>query len=140
MPMVSEVRPAVFPDHGWFDTWQAAVAEDRELAVIGQWTTLNFAVRVGEDIFMVRLRKGGVEEVIAEPDMNDSWSFTLAGAPEDWRSFLQEKPPPFYHDLLAMNVRIPTFSIEGDRHDFVQHIRTIKRLFRIAQSLGARVG
>ena len=75
--------------------------------------------------------------MIAEPDTNDSWSFTLVGAREDWRNFLQEEPPPFYHDLLAMEVRVPTFSIEGDHHAFVQHLRTVKRIFRIARSLGA---
>lgn len=138
--MVSEVRPALFPDHDWFEAWQAAVAEDQELAVMGRWSTLNFALRVGTDVFLVRLREGKIEEVTTESDMNDSWSFTLAGAPEDWSSFLQKNPPPFYHDLLALNVRVPTFSIEGDRHAFVQHIRTIKHLFRIAQSLGARIG
>ncbi len=138
--MVGEARSAVFPDHDWFKAWRTAVAKDRELAVIGQWSTLNFALRVGENVFMVRLREGKLEKVTSEPDMNDSWSFTLTGAPEDWENFLQETPPPFYHDLLAMNVRVPTFSIEGDRHEFVQHIRTIKRLFRIAQALGARIG
>lgn len=138
--MVGEVRSAVFPDHDWFEAWRTAVAKDRELAVIGQWSTLNFALRVGENVFMVRLREGKIEEVTREPDMNDSWSFTLTGAPEDWENFLQETPPPFYHDLLAMNVRVPTFSIEGDRHVFVQHIRIMKHLFRIAQSLGARIG
>lgn len=77
---------------------------------------------------------------MAEPDEGHRCSFTLVGAPEDWETFLQETPPPFYHDLLAMNVQVPTFSIEGDQHAFMQHIKTIKRIFRIAQSLGTRVG
>lgn len=137
--MVRESQPIVFPSRDWFEAWRTAVAADRELEVFGKWSTLGFTLRVGEDVFLVRLREGGIEEVIVEPDVDDSRGFTLAGTPEDWEAFLQETPPPFYHDLLAMNIRVPTFSIEGDLHPFVQHIRTIKRIFRIAQSLGARI-
>ncbi|CAN5601372.1 hypothetical protein BH24ACT20_BH24ACT20_05110 [soil metagenome] len=137
--MVREARPATFPDRTWFEAWQDAVAKDRELAVVGRWCTLGFALRVGEEIFLVRLREGKIEEVVTETDINDSWSFTLAGSPEDWTAFLQEIPPPFYNDLLAMNSRVPTFSVEGDRHAFVRHLRTITRIFRIAQTLEARI-
>ena len=135
--MVREARPTVFPALGWFEAWRTAVAGDSELAIFGKWCNIRFAVKVGEEIFVVRLREGEISEVIPDPDMNDSWSFTLAGSPADWTAFLHHTPPPFYHDLLAMNVRVPTFSIEGDRHTFVQHIRTMKRIFRIAQILGA---
>ncbi|MGB3682631.1 MAG: hypothetical protein WA990_09110 [Rubrobacteraceae bacterium] len=128
----------MFPAPEWFEAWKAAAASDRELEVFGKWSTLGFALRSGEEVFRIRLRKGRIEEVLTEPDTNDSWSFTLAGAPEDWEAFLQETPPPFYHDLLAMNVRVTSFSIEGDWHTFMQHIRTIKRIFRIAQTLGGR--
>ncbi len=38
-----------------------------------------------------------------------------------------------------MNSRVPTFSVEGDRHAFVRHLRTITRIFRIAQTLEARI-
>lgn len=140
VPMAREVRPAVFPELAWFDALRDAVAGDRELEVVGRWSTLGFALRVGEEVFLIRLQEGKIKDVVKEPDMDDSWSFTLSGSLEDWRSFLQETPPPFYNDLLAMNTRVPTFSIEGDRHAFVQHLGMIKRIFRIAQLLGARIG
>ncbi len=138
--MAREGRPAAFPSLSWFEALQDAVSEDCELAVFGRWSTLGFALRVGEEVFFVRLRDGRIEEIVTEPDEGYRCSFALVGSPEDWEAFLQEVPPPFYHDLLAMNVRVPTFSIEGNQHMFVQHIRTIKRVFRIAQSLGTRVG
>ena len=130
----------MFPEPEWFDALRTLVAGDRELAAIGRCCTLGFVVRVGAEVFLIRLREGKIEDVVTQPDMDDSWSFTLAGSREDWRSFLQETPPPFYNDLLAMNTRVPTFSIEGDRHAFVRHLRTIKRVFRIAQVMGAYVG
>lgn len=128
-----------FPSLSWFEALQDVVSEDRELAIFGKWSTLGFALRVGERDFFVRVREGRIEGIVAEPDEGHC-SFTLVGAPEDWETFLQETPPPFYHDLLAMNVQVPTFSIEADQHAFMQHIKTIKRIFRIAQSLGTRVG
>ncbi len=137
--MVREARATTFPAREWFEAWRTAVAGDRELKVFGRWCSIGFSIRVGEEVFLVRLWEGEVSEVVAAPDMNDSWSFTLAGSPEDWITFLQQIPPPFYHDLLAMNVRVPTFSIEGDQHVFMQHIRTIKHVFRIAQALGAHI-
>lgn len=137
--MVREVRTTVFPDREWFEAWRMAVAWDSELSVFGKWCNIGFALRIGDDIFSIQLREGRISDVFTEPDTNDSWSFTLAGSPEDWTAFLQQIPPPFYHDLLAMNVRVPTFSIEGDQHVFVQHIRTIKHIFRIAQTLGTRI-
>lgn len=136
--MAREGKLAVFPSLSWFEALQDNVAEDRELAVSGRWSTLNFALQVGEDVFLVRLREGRIEEIIQESGGRESWSFAFVGSPEDWRRFLQESP--FYHDLLAMDVRVPTFSIEGDQHVFIQHIRTVKRIFRIAQSLGTCIG
>ena len=88
---------------------------------------------------MVRLREGKIEEIVADANAEDSSSFTLSGTPGDWEAFLQETPPPFHHDLLAMNVRVDTFSIDGDWQRFLQHIRIVKRIFRIAQCLGAHV-
>ena len=138
--MAREGKLAVFPSLSWFEALQDSVAEDRELAVSGRWSTLNFALQVGDDVFLVRLREGRIEKIVPEPGGGESWSFALVGSPEDWRRFLQESPPPSYHDPLAMDVRVPTFSIEGDQHVFIQHIRTVKRIFRIAQSLGTRIG
>jgi len=134
--MVEEAGTTMFADPAWFKLLQDAVAKDCELAVFGRWSTLSFALQVGETVFLIRLLNGKIEEILKEPDTSDSWSFKLSGSPEDWKAFLQETPPPFHHDLLAMNARISTFSIEGDWHTFVQHIRVVKRIVRIARSLG----
>ncbi|HZY65399.1 MAG TPA: hypothetical protein VFE21_05935 [Rubrobacteraceae bacterium] len=91
--MAREGKLAVFPSLSWFEALQDNVAEDRELAVSGRWSTLNFALQVGEDVFLVRLREGRIEEIIQEPGGSESWSFAFVGSPEDWRRFLQKSPP-----------------------------------------------
>ena len=129
--------PPAFPEAGWFEALREAVASDPELAVVGRWCTLNVALAVSEKTFLLRLREGRIAGVLPEPDIGASWSVTLRGTLEDWRTFLQPESPPFYQDLLAMSRRVPSFSIEGDRKAFVRHLRVMRRVFEIAKSIGA---
>ena len=127
---------AVFPEQGWFEALGEAVAADAEMAVIGRWCTLDLALVADEETVLLRLREGRISEVVPNPGISYSWSVTLRGKREDWLTFLGPEPPPFYNDLLAMNGRVPSFSIEGDRAAFVRHLRPLSRLFRLAQLVG----
>ncbi len=135
--MTGRTVPPPFPEPGWFEALREAAAADDELAVIGRWCTLDLALAVDKDTVVLRLREGRLSDVVSDPDIGTSWSVTLRGTGEDWRTFLQSVPPPFYSDLLAMNSRVPSFAIEGDRKAFVRHLRALGRLFAIAQSIGS---
>ncbi len=124
-----------FPEPGWFEALREAVAADDELAVIGRWCTLDLAFAVDKETVVLRLREGKLSDVIFDPDIGASWSVTLRGTSEDWRTFLQPVPPPFYSNLLAMNSRVSSFAIEGDRKVFVRHLRALGRLFEIAREM-----
>jgi hypothetical protein len=130
----------VFPSLEWFEVLRAAAAADAELAVIGRWCTLDIALAVDRELVVLRLCRGRIDEILPDPDIGVSWDVTLRGASGDWMTFLQPIPPPLYTDLLAMNSRVPSFSIEGDRREFVRHLRALGRLFTLAQTLGARDG
>jgi hypothetical protein len=127
---------SVFPEQGWFEALRQAVATDAELTVTGRWFTLDLALVSGEETVLLRFEGGKISEIIPEPDISASWSVTLRGAREDWLTFLQPSPPPFYQDIIAMNNRVPSFSIEGDRRRFVRHLHALARVFRIAQEIG----
>jgi hypothetical protein len=127
---------SVFPEEGWFEALREAVATDAELAVIGRWCTLDLAVIIDEQTVLLRLREGKIAEIVPDPDIGVSWSITLRGTLKDWMTFLQPVPPRFYSDLLAMNSRIPSFTIEGDRKMFVRHLHALSRIFRVAQQMG----
>jgi len=131
----SNIHP-VFPDQNWFEALRETVAKDAELAVIGRWCTLDLALAVDEETVLLRIEGGQISEILPEPDIGVSWRVTLRGAREDWLAFLRPVPPPFYSDLLAMNSRIPSFAIEGDRKLFVRHLHALGRIFRIAQQMG----
>jgi hypothetical protein len=122
-----------FPERAWFEALRAAAAADPELAAIGRRCTLDLALVVDCETVLLRLREGRISEFVPSPGMAYSWSVTLRAKREDWLTFLQPEPPPFYNDLLAMNGRVSSFSIEGDRKTFVRHLRCLTRLFRVAQ-------
>jgi hypothetical protein len=127
----------VFPEASWFEALREAVATDAELAVIGRWCTLDLAVVIDEQTVLLRLRGGRIAGIVPDPDIGASWSVTLRGKLEDWLTFLQPVPPRFYSDLLAMNSRVPSFAIEGDRRVFVRHLHALGRIFRVAQQMGS---
>ncbi len=135
MDEVTALR-ANFPEKEWFEALREAVAADAEMAVIGRWCDVDLALVVGDELVLLRLRAGKLAETLFDPDLGESWDFTLRGKLEDWRTFLQPTPPPFYSDLLAMNSRVPSFSIEGDRKAFVRHLRPIGKVFALAQRIG----
>lgn len=132
----SAVARTVFPEGSWFEALGEVVAADAEMSVIGRWCTLDLALVADEETVLLRLREGRISEAVPNPDISYSWSVTLRGKRKDWLTFLQPEPPPFYNDLLAMNGRVPSFSIEGDRAAFVRHLRPLSRLFRLAQLVG----
>lgn len=137
--MSRERRTApAFPNLEWFDALREAAAVDPELAVIGRWCTLDLALVIGRETIMIRLEEGKICEVLPNPDIGASWDVTLRGREEDWIAFLRPIPRPFYTDLLAMNSRVTSFSVEGDRRQFVRHLRALGRIFAIAQSMGTK--
>jgi hypothetical protein len=133
---VAALQPA-FPGREWFDALQAAVAADAEIGVIGRWCDLNLALAIDDELVLVIIRAGKIVDVVFGPDLSASWGVTLRGTLEDWRTFLQPVPPPFYSDVLAMNSRVPSFGIEGDRGVFVRHLRALGGIFALAQRIGA---
>jgi len=113
------------------------VAADAEMGVIGRWCDLDLALAVDDELVLLLVRAGRIAGIVPEPDLGASWGVTLRGTLEDWRTFLQPVPPPFYTDVLAMNSRVPSFGIEGDRRAFVRHLRALGRMFDLARRLGA---
>jgi hypothetical protein len=136
---VAASRP-VFPAGEWFESLREAVAADAEMGVIGRWCDLDLALAVDEELVLLVIRAGKIAEVVPDPGLGASWDVTLRGTLEDWTTFLRPVPPPFYTDVLAMNSRVPSFGIEGDRRAFVRHLRALGRLFDLARRLGAGVG
>jgi hypothetical protein len=135
MDRVKAPKPS-FPQKDWFEALRRAVAADAEMGVIGRWCDLDLALAADEELVLILIRAGKIAEIEPNPDLGASWDVTLRGTLEDWRTFLQPVPPPFYTDVLAMNSRVPSFGIEGDRGIFVRHLRALGRIFDLARRIG----
>jgi hypothetical protein len=135
MDRVKASQP-LFPRKEWFEALRGAVAADAEMGVIGRWCDLDLALAADEELVLLLIRAGKIAEIVPDPDLGASWDVTLRGRLEDWRTFLQPVPPPFYTDVLAMNSRVPSFGIEGDRGTFVRHLRALGRIFDLARRIG----
>jgi hypothetical protein len=135
MGRVKAPQPS-FPEKEWFEALRGAVAADAEMGVVGRWCDLDLALAADEELVLLLIRAGRLAEIVPNPDLGASWDVTLRGTLEDWRTFLQPVPPPFYTDVLAMNSRVPSFGIEGNRGIFVRHLRALGRIFDLARRLG----
>lgn len=136
MDRVTALR-SPFPERGWFESLREVIASDAEMGVIGRWCDLDVALAIDDELLvLLRIRSGKIGDIVFEPDLGASWGVTLRGTLEDWRAFLQPMPPPFYSDVLAMNSRVPSFGIEGDRGVFVRHLHALGRILTLAQRLG----
>ena len=125
-----------FPRKEWFEALRGSVAADSEMEVIGRWCDVDLALAVDDELVLLQIRAGKIAQIVPNPDLGASWDVTLRGTLEDWKTFLQPVPPPFYTDVLAMNSRVPTFGIEGNRGLFVRHLRALGRIFDLARRIG----
>jgi len=53
-----------------------------------------------------------------------------------WQRFLSEPPPPLYHDIFAMIMRVPEFVLEGDTLVAMQNARALHRMMGLMRSVG----
>ena len=44
-----------------------------------------------------------------------------------WERYLEADPPPLYHNIFAMLMRVPGFVLEGDTLVAMQHARALLR-------------
>ena len=116
---------------------QARVNADPELALIGEHFSLDMGLDFAETRYVLRLRAGRIAEVVASPRFDVACRFVIRGPLELWRRFLAPRPPPLYHDIFAMIMRVPEFVLEGDTLAAMQNARALHRLMSVMQQEGA---
>ncbi|MDZ5696599.1 MULTISPECIES: hypothetical protein [Phyllobacteriaceae] len=125
-----------FPDEGWMEDFKEAVARDPELAVTGKWFDVDMGLTFGERRYVLRVRKGRIEEIIPSPRFDVRTHFQIRGPADLWERFLSETPPPLYHDIFAMIMRVPEFVLEGDTLVAMQNARALHRMMGLMRSVG----
>ncbi|NYZ13758.1 hypothetical protein HL658_14480 [Azospirillum sp. RWY-5-1] len=125
-----------FPDPTWMAGFRDRVNGDPELAVIGRWFTTDFAVSFGDTRYVLHVREGRIADLTVNPRFDVRSRFGLRAPLEVWRRFLQPNPPPLFHDVFAMLMRVPEFVLDGDTLVAMQNARALHRMMNLMQGMG----
>lgn len=134
------METSAFPGEGWIDRFRSRVNADAEMAVIGAWFSTDFALGFGDARYVVRVREGRIEKVVANPRFDVRASFVLRAPLAVWERFLAPEPEPLYHDFFAMLMRVPEFVLEGDTLVAMQNARALHRMMNLMQGMGTGHG
>lgn len=103
---------------------------DPELAVVGKFFSCSFLLMSGQRRYLCRVLEGKVAELLVDPSVFEPWQFAIKAPPETWERFLEEIPPPGYHDIWAAAFAGNMF-IEGDTKVLMQHHNALWRTLRL---------
>lgn len=126
-----------YPGADWLNRYRERVNADPELDVIGQWFTTTFTLTFGDMRYAVKVDKGRIVDIIAQPRLDVRSAFGLRSPVEVWKKFLSPDPPPLFHDFFAMLMRVPEFVLEGDSLVAMQNARALHRMMNIMRETGA---
>lgn len=114
----------------------AAVANaDPELRLIGKFFTCDFLLDFEAVRYLMRVFEGRVRETVPDPHYDRPWAFALRGPRQVWEKYLQPIPPPLYHHIFAMLMRVPEFRLEGNTLAAMQNIRALVRMCDLLRSV-----
>jgi hypothetical protein len=126
-----------YPGLPWLARYRERVNADPELKVIGDWFTTTFALTFGESRYALKVEKGRIVDMVAQPRLDVRVLFGFRAPVEVWRKFLSADPPPLFHDFFAMLMRVPEFVLEGDSLVAMQNARALHRMMNLMRETGA---
>jgi hypothetical protein len=138
-----------FASHGWWENYKETVNDDPEMRVRGHDKFgENFYVDIGDERFLIQMKKGRVDDVVPNPGLNHRWSFGVEGDRQAWEEFVQETPPAFNHEIISSHYRSAVrndeghLELRGDNKKIFQNLRAFQRtldLMRKAHNDGGNV-
>jgi hypothetical protein len=126
-----------YPGIAWLARYRERVNVDPELKVIGDWFTTTFALTFGESRYALKVKKGRIIDIVAQPRLDVRVLFGFRAPVDVWRKFLSADPPPLFHDFFAMLMRVPDFVLEGDGLVAMQNARALHRMMNLMRETGA---
>jgi hypothetical protein len=126
-----------YPGLAWLARYRERVNADAELKVIGDWFTTTFALTFGDSRYALKVEKGRIVDIVAQPRLDVRALFGFRAPIEVWRKFLSADPPPLFHNFFAMLMRVPEFVLEGDSLVAMQNARALHRMMNLMRETGA---
>lgn len=118
----------------WMRAYRDRVNADPEMRVIGEWFSTPFTLSFGDEKYLIRSEGGRVIDVVARPRIDERWVFGFRAPLEVWQKFVSAKPPAQFHDLFAMLMRVPQFSMDGDALALFQNARVVHRMMTLLRA------
>lgn len=116
---------------------QDAIRADPELTVKGKFFTCDLLLGSGERRFLLRFREGELAEIVPDPLPVNPWRIAIKAPEETWEKFLQQPPPPEFHDIWAATW-LGHMMLEGDTKVLMQHHFALWRTLKLLRETAAR--
>ena len=125
-----------FPASDWMARYAAVVNDDPELRLVGGFFTCDLLLDFETVRYLVRVNSGSVRDVVENPGYDRPWAFALRAPRRVWERYLEPVPPPLYHHIFALLMRVPEFRLEGDTLVAAQNIRALARMCDLMRGVG----
>ena len=123
------------PSLEWMEKYRDAVNADPEMAVVGDWLTVDFKISFGGDDFLLSVRSGRIVDIVPKPRFDRPAAFTMRAPMSVWNKFVSPNPLPLYHDFFAMLMRVDEFELDGDTLAAMQNARALHRMMNILKQM-----
>jgi hypothetical protein len=123
------------PSSAWMEKYRKTVNADPEMAVIGDWFTVDFKISFEGTEFRISVREGKIAEIEHSPRFDRPVAFTLRAPMSVWNKFISPNPPPLYHDFFAMLMRVDDFVLDGNTLTTMQNARALHRMMNILKQM-----
>lgn len=123
------------PSSAWMEKYRDTVNADPEMAVIGDWFTVDFKISFEGNEFLISVREGKIAALEHKPRFDRPVAFTLRAPMSVWNKFISPNPPPLYHDFFAMLMRVDDFVLDGNTLTTMQNARALHRMMNILKQM-----
>ncbi|MBC7432514.1 MAG: alpha/beta hydrolase [Rubritepida sp.] len=113
---------------GGLARWQAACAADAVLARHLPGARARFGL--AQPGLSVRI---DMEDGVLTLALGEGGATIFAAAAASWGPFLAPLPPRHHHNLFAMRMRVPGFTVAGDELAWMQHAHLLRRVLELAR-------
>ncbi len=113
-----------------------AVNRQERLVWRGRHLNTVFLLECGDAAYLIAIESGRIQSVRRSPFVMPRWQFALRAAAADWAQFWSPKPPPGFHDLMAL-VKFRRLRAEGDLYPLMSHLLYFKDVLACPRAEGA---
>ena len=102
----------------------------------GRHLHADMGLAIDETVTVFRINGGVMETPAIQAPVMPSCDFTIRAGADAWAVFWQPKPPPGFHDIMAL-LRQKRMRFEGRLQPMMAHLFYVKMVLEIPRGCGA---